>query len=634
MHSLLCLLYGFFIFLSGYGLGSVLIKKNILSILPEKKNYIREFVIISSLGVGFLSLIHFIFGCLRGFKEPFIYILISLILIFGIYGLFDIIKSFISYIKSKPQKLSKPNFIAMVMLSVMVLGLIFTLINALSPSISDDWDSLAYHLAAPKKYLEHGGFYYIDYSSHTNFPMFQEVLYITPIFFKIPQVAKIIHFIFGVFTCVLVGFSLKDFFIKGKDRYSTIFGAYLVFSMPIVLWLMTTAYIDITFAFYGLLALYFALLYNENKHSLSLIFCGIACGFGASCKMLGLQYILIFALWIFLYNLFFKAKFKDIFKPLCIFIGVSVIVCACWYIRSFIWTGNPVYPFFYSIFHGKDWSVELADFYASNQAKFGVGHSLKSFITTPIWMTIDHSSFYDVPGLYVGIVLLITFPSMCLLWQVRKKNLLLTAISICLLYIIWFFLTHQSRYLIPMFVMSSVFIPAILSYIKGGYLVKYSLIVIIIAVSFIGLFQMYSTMLVRWPVVSGEISQKMYLSRYFKPYYATMFINNNLPQDVKIGLFGDTEGFYLDRDYVWCDYGHNSLLSHNYNTAPALIEDLKSLGITYILVPFGKNPPTIGDREFAKATNKILYEAIDLGLMKCVYPDNMSSGRVFVYKLN
>ena len=144
---------------------------------------------------------------------------------------------------------------------------------------------------------------------------------------------------------------------------------------------------------------------------------------------------------------------------------------------------------------------------------------------------------------------------------------------------------------------------------------------------------MYSTMLVRWPVVSGEVSQKAYLSRYFKAYDADQFVNKNLPEDAKIGLFGDTEGFYLNRDYVWCDYGHNSLLSHKYNKGEDLISDLKAIGITHILVPFGKNPPTIGDREFAQGTNKILFDAIDKGLMTCVYPDNMSSARVFVYKL-
>ena len=633
MISLLSLLYGIFIFISAFGLGSLIFKKNILSILPKDKSYFREFIILSSLGIGVLSFIHFIFGCFQGFKKPFIYILIFIIFITGLIGLFFIIKSIIQFYKSKPDRLKKPNFIAMTMLSLIVLGLIYTGINSLAPSISDDWDSLAYHLSAPKLYLEHGGFYYINFSSHTNFPMFQEVLYTTPIFFKIPQTSKIISFLFGILTFLLVGYTLKDFFIKDRDKYSTIFGAFMVYSMPIVLWLMTTAYIDITFAYYGLLALYFALLYNENKHTLTLILCGMSCGFGASCKMLGLQYVFIFSIWILLDNLILKENIKSIIKALCIFIFISFAICICWYIRSYIWTGNPVYPFFYNIFHGKDWNVELADFYALNQAHFGVGHSLKSFITTPIWMTIDPSSFYDVPGLYIGAVLLIIFPSMCLLWQVRKKNLFLIAISIVLLYIIWFCLTHQSRYLIPMFIMSSVFIPAILSYIKGGELVKYSLIIIFIAVSLLGLFQMYNTTLVRWPVVSGAVSQNAYLSKYFKPYNADQYINNNLSPDVKIGLFGDTEGFYLDREYIWCDYGHNSLLSHNYKTSNELINDLKRLGVTHIIVPFGKNPPTIGDRSFATGTNKILYDAIDKGLMTCVYPDNMSSARVFVYKL-
>ncbi|MBQ0106037.1 MAG: hypothetical protein KBT47_08400, partial [Armatimonadetes bacterium] len=361
---------------------------------------------------------------------------------------------------------------------------------------------------------------------------------------------------------------------------------------------------------------------------------GIACGFAASCKMLGCQFMLIFALWIILDNIIKKkfVFFKTAKHILC-FLCPAIVLCIGWYVRSTVFTGNPVYPFFYEIFGGRDWTQPLADFYAFNQAKFGIGHTFRSFITTPLIMTMDPSKFYDVPGLYVGAVMLIIFPSMCLLFQVRKRKLFLMAAAILFQYIIWFMLTHQSRYLIPMFVMSCVFIPSVLSYIIKGELVKYTLAVIFILVSLIGLAQMFNTALARIPVVMGEISYDDYLSQYFKPYEADMFVNRELGNNVKIGLFGDTEGFYLNKPYVWCDYGHNSLLKHNYKNGRELIDDLKNIGITHVIVPFGKNPPTVGERELATDTNKALFDAMDTGLMIPVYPDNTSYSRVFVFEI-
>lgn len=624
------ILYFLCLVFSGYGLGCICLKK-----LNTGRSRWLEFLVNSSVGLGFLSLIHFVFACAKGFAKPFVYILAGIIFLsagFGIYTAFAKAKKFFD---QKPEKIKRPyNFMGMVMLTVMTVGLVFVFICALTPSVSDDWDSLAYHLSAPKLFLQHGGFYYINYSSHTNFPMLQEILYVTPILFNIPVAGKLLHFFFGIMTMLLTGYIISGHFNKQKDRYSTVWGPFMVFSMPIFLWLMTTAYIDITVAFYGLLALYFALEYSDRKDVKDLILLGFACGFAASCKMLGCQFILLFALWIILDNVIKnKSVFKNVSKHILIFLFPSLLVCLPWYIKTLIFTGNPVYPFFYEIFGGRDWTQSLADFYAFNQAKFGVGHTFRSFIITPVIMTMAPGKFYDVPGLYIGAVLAVVFPAVCLLLQVRKKKLLLTATVILLQYVIWFALTHQSRYLIPMFVMGCVFVPGILTYIIKGDLVKYSLMIIFVLISFVGLLQMYNTALVRLSAVTGEISRDAYLLRYMKTYEAHKYINEHIGGDVKIGLFGDTEGFYLDKPYMWCDYGHNNCLTHNYKSGQELADDLVKNGVTHIVVPFGKNPPTVGDRELATGTYKYLFEAIDQGLFEAVYPENMSYGRVFVFRI-
>ncbi len=82
--------------------------------------------------------------------------------------------------------------------------------------------------------------------------------------------------------------------------------------------------------------------------------------------------------------------------------GVALLVCSPWLVKSYIYTGNPVYPFFYSVFSGKDWTGELARGYSTLQANFGLGNDFASFLLLPYNLAAYSWAFYDTPGLYVG----------------------------------------------------------------------------------------------------------------------------------------------------------------------------------------------------------------------------------------
>jgi len=626
--TIINILFSLVTVISGFGLGRLISK----CIINGDKSKFEAFVINTGFGLGFLSIIHFIFASVKGFKTPAIYGLFAIIVGFFLYGAFFIVKDIISTMKragvnSKSKEKRQYSKFDVFMLALMLVGLVLTFVNALAPSLSDDWDSLAYHLSAPKLFLENGGFYYINFSSHTNFPMLQEILYVPAIYFNLPVAAKLLHFYFAILTILMVGYTISRHFAKS----AVVWGSLIVFSMPIYLWLATTAYIDITIAFYSVLGLYFVLGYIDSKNYKDLLACGVACGFAASTKMLGFQFIFLFSLWILIDGLVKYKKFD--YKGILWIVVPSIIICAGWYIKSIIYTGNPVYPFFYGMFGGKDWNPELAQLYAYKQALFGVGHDIRSFIVTPLYMSIKPELFYDQPGLFIGPVLMVVFPCMCLLLQVKNRKLAGLALVIFLQYVIWFMLTQQSRYLLPMFVFSAVFIPAILGCIKGGNAVKGLLMSFFVISSIFGILIMFNTANTRYPVVNGSWSVDQYLTRYFKPYEADKFVNSLTDKNVKVALFGDTEGFYLNKPYVWGDYGHNTIFTHKYKNVDEFISDLKKNKITHIIVPFGKAPPTIGLRQTAEDTNLQVFTAIEKGKVRQVFPNIFSSSRVFVYEV-
>jgi hypothetical protein len=88
------------------------------------------------------------------------------------------------------------------------------------------------------------------------------------------------------------------------------------------------------------------------------------------------------------------------------------------------------------------------------------------------------------------------------------------------------------------------------------------------------------------PVGLGIEKPNDYLAGRFDVYRASEFVNENLPKHAKIALFGETRGFYLDRDYLWADPGHNALIPYrSMGSDPGrLLDWLESQCINYVLV--------------------------------------------------
>ena len=621
INTIISLLLSFGIVSSGYGIGTLVSK--LFTSKDRSKGEI--FIINSSFGMGFLSILYFFFSSLQLLKKPFIYIMLGITLIFSLYGLFLISKNLILAFKrslkeSKEKTPKKSNKLHMLMLATMIVGLSITAISALAPSVSEDWDSLAYHLAVPKMFLEHGGFYYINFTSHSNFPMLQELLYIPSIFLGYPVGAKLLSFWFGIFAIITAGYIISRYF----NKTAVIWTSFIIFSMPIFLWSITTAYIDIASAFFVLLAVYFTFSYIDTKNKKDLIACGLAIGFTASLKMTGIQFILLFPLWILIDNAI-NAKHIN-WKNILYIIIPALIICMPWYIKTFIFTGNPVYPFFYEIFGGRDWTQELATTYSNKQSLFGIGHNLQSFVMTPLQMTIKPKDFYDQPGLYIGPLLLIIFPCICLLVQVHNRKLFGLGAIIIIQYLIWFAMSHQSRYLMPMFLCSAVFIPAILYSINGIKLIRGALIFVFAVAALSGMSRMYAMAFNydRYSVITGQITNDEYISKYFKSYSCNKYINS-LPknQEILVGLIGDTEGFYLNKPYVWADSSHNKIFNHQYKTPEELVKTLIKNKITHVIVPFGF--PGIGKRDNATGNNLMVFEALDKGYFIKEFPNDLFS---------
>lgn len=586
-----------FLWLSGmaYGLGRL--ARGPMKFLDEPiadEPILDKIVLNTAAGLGMLSLV--IFGMAATGRLGAMKTLWVLALFVGSVSALEIG----IMVMARPGRKRWPSWKTVVWVVVFVCLAFVVLIPALAPPSGSDWDSLAYHLSVPKLFLQHGGFYRIDWMSHSNFPMLVEMLYTPALAMNEPSGAKMVHYLYGVLLVLAVVMLVRKHFTPKAAPLA----ALAIAGMPMVMWEATTAYIDLATALYAVIAVYLLLDYLDKPELKSLIWCGAAAGFAASTKMTGLALIPMLVAWLVIDRWFAGKRIE--WKPALVLAGVGLLVCSPWYIKSIIYTGNPVYPFFYSIFGGKDWTHELAQTYSGLQRQFGIGHDFASFMFLPYDLTFHSEKFYDTAGLYIGPILLVAVPPLfaARTWSRKLRGLLVFFVAQM---VIWFALTQQSRYLIPAFAILAVIIAAVAYADERFRLTRIALFVVFGATALFGVLVTGFMVSDTAPVVFGSETKDHYLARTLPIYPAEKWINENTPPKAKVALFGETRGFYLDRDYVWADWGHNKRFTRNFASVDEFVSYLKRQGITYAMVNF-RVLPSPGT---ATGTAKLVYQAID-----------------------
>ena len=163
-------LLGFIVvLLAAAGCGMALLR----ALRAESDSPAEQFVMGAAVGLGLLAYAILAAGLLGYLRLP---ALLALVLIEGAVGA----KSLIAWVRSVARTGGCRQRLDPVATALLVYCLFITacmLVGALAPPSGDDWDSLSYHLAAPKIYLAHGRIVFIPYDSHTDFPFTMEMLY-------------------------------------------------------------------------------------------------------------------------------------------------------------------------------------------------------------------------------------------------------------------------------------------------------------------------------------------------------------------------------------------------------------------------------------------------------------------------
>jgi len=467
--------------------------------------------------------------------------------------------------------------------AILVLLCVEFILN-LTPPISRD--ALIHHLAVPKLWLKHGGFYETPWANYSYYPMYINLLYLVCLYFKNDIVPKFIHLAFGLGTGVLIYLYLK----QKLDRNWGLLGMVIFITTPIVIWLSTSAYIDLGMTFFttaSILALvrWRELEYRHTRWLLISAFCmGIAVGSKYNAII---AWFIVNLLLVIIYVRETKCQTAAV-KYGLMFFAITVLVASPWYMKNYLLTGNPFYPMFHSAF--KSFQQQPIQKVIQSQAaretgKIGFFQMRKIMYGENFWETLlipirmffqgEDNSYRYFQGV-LNPILIIFLPFIMLNRRFHRDKILFGLFSVIFIFMAYFLTEKQVRYILPTLPIKSIV-----------QFFLFSSVVILVVLNFLYLKERVK-IIKPFSYVFQHETRDAFLERHLAHYPAVKYVNAHLPADANLFLmFLGRRGYYLERPY-------KNEPSFGMKTISRMVKDAKSeerfnkyvrsIGVTHILM--------------------------------------------------
>ncbi len=231
-------------------------------------------------------------------------------------------------------------------------------------------DALTHHLAVPRLYIQAGGIHELPDIRPSYYPQLLDLIYCVPLILGNDIAPKYIHFAFALLTALLIFLHLK----QRLNRFYGLLGVLFFLSLPVIIKLSVTVYVDLGLIFFSFASLLSLLKWQDKKFQFRWLFLSaLCCGLALSTKYNGL--ITCFILTAITSVLYLKGigviesslqakgnmpilsiqrtksvQLQAAGYAIC-FLLISTAVFSPWMIKNYSWTKNPVYPLYDNFFN-------------------------------------------------------------------------------------------------------------------------------------------------------------------------------------------------------------------------------------------------------------------------------------------
>ncbi|MGB9299386.1 MAG: phospholipid carrier-dependent glycosyltransferase [Anaerolineae bacterium] len=546
---------------------------------------LEELIFAAGCGLGFVSLLILGLGIAGGLNRWLVY---GLALVACLVLLPDL-KAVVQLVRG----LERPAFrspLERLLVGYLLVVLILSLVACLTPPVA--WDSQVYHLTGPKLFIQRGRITGDIDIPYLGFPSLLEMLFLAGMLLKSDIVAKLVHFTYAVLTIGLL-FSFARRHLQSRMPW---LAPVIYVSAPSIVLVSTWAYVDLGLAFYTFAAFYGFITWTGLRDSHWLVVTGILSGFA-----LGVKYTAVLTPIVLGFLVIWEHRRQGAVGSLrnLLFLWLSTAAVASpWYLKNWVLTGNPFYPFFFA---GRFWDEYRAWWYS----RWGTGllHEPLRLLLAP-WETsimgVEGKMGYEAT---IGPFLLACLPLLLvsLVWRnarQRDSSILTYAVVLCgAHYLLWLYgvaqsgLLQQTRLLFPIFpllaVLASIAVERLsVLDVKGFSLQRFVLMALAITLclntlSFLVSFGADTPL----PFFLGLETRDQYLERHLGDYYrAISYLNEKLPSSARVLFLWEPRSYYCRGqcmpDAILDSFLH---LRYKYGGAEGIAEHLRAQGISYVL---------------------------------------------------
>lgn len=550
--------------LTALGLGLKIIKKSS--------------IIAWGLGMIMIAYLMFFLGISKLLYRQIFYPILIISFLFSAKEVYKIILS--SWQKSKNYwheffiKTYSPKDIFLILL--ISFYLILSFFQALAPETK--FDALQVHLYLPKLYLARHQIYHeenIFFSS--GMPQTMEMIFLAGLLLKNEVAAKLLTFSFGLFLIGLIRNFCKKFFAQQNISFLALS---IFITIPLISWLMATAYVDIPQAFYANLSLFSFLNWHKTKKRFFLWLSALFLGAASSIKYTTVYFLIPFFLLFIYFSLIQKEDLKEKFKNLMLFFGLFLLPLIPWFVKNYLTIGNPFFPFLNHLFNPQNnelnnWIDNFIHHVRFEQ--LGLPRTIKNLILLP-WNITIVDKFEE----NIGPLLLCFIPLILLIKKVK------TVIKIFILFFLislysWIWGTQTTRYLTPVLPIASII--AAYALIKMKSVIYYLPLILISVPPFT---HRLSYKIFPPPteyILKGQKYKDQYLKDNLYSYAMYQYINKNLKgEGGKILSFFDANFYYIDIPIVYSFHYGGEFFYHYEKDAKELIKQLLKRKYTHIMI--------------------------------------------------
>lgn len=454
-------------------------------------------------------------------------------------------------------------------------------VQALSPEIG--YDCATYHLTLPKLYLAHGGFLLVPFNVYSHWPQNVELLYGLAMMLQDYVLAKLVHTLFLGLVLVAV----YRIVARHGSPSTALAAGLLVLANDVLLFEAPIAYVDIAFAFYLLVAAACVADYLQTSRISALVLGGCFCGALAGTKLSGFVGIAAVGSMLLLAE---RQRFH--LRRLAsgsLALGAPALLLALpWYVKSFVYTGNPVFPMLYERLGGIEWSPELSRQFFHWQHSIGMGRGLTDYLLLPWRVIAEGDQGYARFDGKIGPFWLAAVPFSIVVARRAHaaRPYLVCAAAYCVL---WAASSQQMRFLIAVLPLLAVATGIAFDHVvdrldasgrtraRAGFFLAAC-----VAAALVARPRIVGALEVGAPSPSAVVPE------------AYAFVNAHTDTRAKLLLVNTNHGFFLDRAYIADSFFEAPQTYHA--LAPArsqqeLVEMLRRLGVTHVYVEGAEPEP-------------------------------------------